>query len=359
MRDPVWRIPQVIEEAVRAIDARFVVPLAVAAIVVGGAASAELNLSTRLIEEHRLQVESGLNVMVVEGQTSAALSAERCESFIVVSGVVGSGSIRRPGGGSGIEFRKLPGTVFETANISPGFLAVWGHEEVPTPVAIALGEAAARELSVLSGNGLAVGDGKRTATVEVIRGGVPRAQQLDRVVAFVSPPVGLADECWVEFETWARGNGENVLAGWFGGTSTVRPLRTTGSFRTSLSEVFSERPQRFLWVASGMALGLSWLGLAWLRRSEYGLYRSLGAHRVHLMLMSCVQSALVGAWIFVVVVGLITVHHRLSAGLLGSDQVETMLRSIGASLALGTAFATLAPALISTGDVAGQLKDRA
>jgi len=361
----VWSLRATVSEAVRNLGVRTLVPLGVALTIVFGVAFAEGALSNQLLVQERDRVDAGAYVVLVESARAGGIDAARCEAVVSISGVVAAGSVasRVDGMPESVIAQKLPGTEFGAVGVTPGILRVWYPDTDMRTFGggIVVGREAAIELAVSSGMSVSISTIGAPMRVASVGPDDRRAPQYSRKLAMVRAPFGATDACWIEFTREAFGSGTEIVAGWFrdGGTNTVRTLRSSSVLGADPGAAFAERPQRFAWITGGVILGLTWIGVWWLKRSELGIYRTLGMSRSHTVVMGAAQSLIVGLWAAALGLALAGVGQAATAEYFQTDQLRVMTRSSVAAILLGTAIGTAAPTLISGGSILQQLKDRA
>lgn len=360
-----WRLQATVSEALRNLDIRTLVPFAVALTIVLAVALAEGALTNQLLVQEQNRVDAGAYVLLVEGARAGDIDAARCEAAVEVHGVVAAGSVaaRLHGSAESVAVQKLPGAAFGTVWVTPGILRVWYPQADMRTFrgGAVVGHEAARELAVGTGMAISIPTIAEPLRIAVVAPDHTRAPQFSRKLAMVRAPLGAADSCWIEFRREAFGGASDVVAGWFkdDGTTRVRDLRSSSVLGVDAMRAFAERPQRLAWVVGGVILGLTWLSVWWLKRSELGIYRTLGMSGRHMVVMGLVQALIPSLWAAALGLGVAGIVQDLTAEYFMGDQLAVMTRSALAALLLGTVIGAVAPIVVSGGSIAQQLKDRA
>ncbi len=359
-----WRLGSLLVEAWSNLVSGWPRTLALALIVAGVAAgltASELTTLRRIVLFERGFVSAGGNVVIATNERR--IPADRCSLLVARPDVVAAGGVQVAGPS---EVNVAPGTLFQTALMTSGVAAVWDPRQARTSEAlsrgIAVGSAAASELGVAPGAYLGMGSG-RPQRVGVVLDVAERNPQAARWILFPVAPIGMVDQCWVEFVSGVGETGVALLEHLFADTGrelVVRPWIKLDEFARSPIEELRTRPQSRAWLPVGTVLALLfWLAL-WSRRSELGLYRALGMKRVEMLVHIQAEAVLV-----VVIGGMLGVVWGISGVVAsggefpGFDEVAVVLRTVVSGLAVVAALGPV-PALL-TGDRRGlleQLKDR-
>lgn len=161
---------------------------------------------------------------------------------------------------------------------------------------------------------------------------------------------GAVDTCMVWAEFGAKDTLMASLPGLLPGAgdkpTVVADRLVTGQFTRDYHAEYLVRSWRWVPLAGGAALGLIWILIRWIRRSEDGLYQSLGAPRPHRALTRLTEwtlYSLVGAAVAALGADLALALMRPGAGLQAH---------LGRSIALGLA------ASVTTAAIAGLLPAR-
>lgn len=184
----------------------------------------------------------------------------------------------------------------------------------------------------------------------------------DAYAAGVALPIaasGTVDTCMVWAEFGAKDTLMASLPGLLPGAgdkpTVVADRLVTGQFTRDYHAEYLARSWRWVPLAGGVALGLIWILIRWVRRSEDGLYQSLGAARPHRALVRLTEWTLysvVGAAIAALAADLALALLRPAAGM-----QTHLIRSIALGLAASVATAALA-GLLPARNPLDALKDR-
>ncbi len=360
----VWRLRTLLSEAARnlvtTLPRSLLIGVAVAG-VVGALTWSELETSSRILEFQRGFVSSGGNVLVAT--STGGIPAYKCGALADRDGVVASGGLR-------LDEPRLvntaPGTLFQIAHATPGVIQVWyGPSAAPAirrEAGLIVGAAAAEELGLREGFIVGIADEKPMPVVSVLSPG-GRYPQADRWIIVPAAPVGSLDQCWVEFTPGSRDAGEASLAYLLGGSRLdidISPLVDLGEFAFDPVGELANRPQASAWTVAGSALTVLIALVAWLRRSELGLYRVLGSSRASLWLMSQLE-----AFFVVLLPGAIgflwalAIHTATKESLPNTDQLVIAVRTALSTVLIVLVAAPAAGLLIGQRqDLLSQLKTR-
>ncbi len=360
----VWRLRELLSEAARnlvtTLPRSLLIGVAVAG-VVGALTWSELETSSRILEFQRGFISSGGNVLVAT--STRGIPAYKCSALAGRDVVVASGGLRlddpRP-------VNTAPGTLFQIGHATPGVIQVWyGLNAAPVikrDTGLIVGAAVAEELGLREGFMVGIADEKPMPVASVLSPG-GRYPQADRWIIVPTAPVGSIDQCWVEFTPGSRDAGEASLAYLLGGSSLdmdIAALADLDEFSFDPVSELANRPQASAWMVAGSALTVLIALVAWLRRSELGLYRVLGSSRAALWLMSQLEAFLV-----VILPGVIgflwalAIHIAINENLPNSDQIVIAARTALSTVLIVLTAAPIAALLIGRRqDLLSQLKAR-
>ena len=289
-----WRLGTLVAEAVRNLAAswpRTVVTAFAVAGLVGALAWSELSTTSSILGFHRGFIAAGGNVVVASHEQG--LPASRCAALAARPDVMAAGALNPVGTA---ETNLAPGTLFQTAEFTPGIMAVWNPpDQMETALAdgIVVGSAVATELGLTDGMNL--GYGNPPAPVVVVDT-EDRNPQTARWIMIAIAPQGSAGQCWVELQPGAASTGQALMEHVFadaGPELAVRPLIRLDQFARDPQSELTDRPQVGAWIPAGATLTLLiWLGL-WFRRSDLSLYRILGTTRIGLWHQTQTETILV------------------------------------------------------------------
>ncbi|MBI2766364.1 MAG: hypothetical protein HYX53_10705 [Chloroflexi bacterium] len=358
-----WQLSGLFREAwsnVYANAPRSLALVAVFAAAIGSVAFLELQ-QTNGARSFELQYRAaGGYVAIVSGQ-GPIISMATCAALNGRAGVVAAGGIRVTGTKASAT---SPGTLFQSASVTSATLRVWDPgvsvDIVGSANSFVAGVGLAKELGLRRGGYLAPA-GEPPAVVAAIVELSARNGTAQRWLFSVAPPVGKADECWIEFTKDSFEPGLASVAAAFADGSQdpiARPYLRRDQFTRNPKTEFAERPQRFGWLAVGcIALAIGAL-VAWFRKAEIALYLAVGTSRVELAMLFYLEAMLTmaAAWL----VGMLwtfalerVFHHPLPR-----DGVLLALRSASSGTLLAILAAPLASYLLARSNVAAMLKDR-
>ena len=358
-----WRVGALAREAWRNVVNNAVRSMAVALIAgaaIGVLGSLELRTTADLAAFERDYAAAGGYVAVVTGQ-QGGVDAGRCARLREWPAVVAAGAVRVTGT---VSFVSAAGVLFQSAAVTEGALRVWAPSRRAAPLdggaSYVSGRAFAKELGLREGSYTAL-VGEPAATLRTVIDAERRNPQVQRWLLDVVPPVGLADECWVELRRESYAPGIASLAAWFSSGSSeavVRPYTRRDEFTRDPLREFRDRPQRFGWVAAGGLIAAVFLLSAWFRRAELGLYLALGTGRLQVVSMLAVEAALlVGVGVLLAVPWVAAIQVSLGHDI-PWEHARIALRTSLLGALLGLGIAPWLAALVARGNIANLLKDR-
>ncbi|MBK6317451.1 MAG: hypothetical protein IPI33_05215 [Dehalococcoidia bacterium] len=355
-----WRVASLIEEGLanlRANAFRSLLLLGICAAGFGGLAFLELRQGMDLTDFARDFREGGAYVAIAT-VPGGGLSGPRCESLNGQPGVVAAGAWRGTGQST---FPTAPGVLFQAAEVTLGILRVWDtRQALGTGPGLVIGPAMATELGLRPGLIAAFADAE-PVRVSGVGDFAQRNPQAARWALSPVAPAETFDECWVEFEPGAYEAGRDSLAAHFAEGSAdpaVRPYRRSDEFTRDPAAEWEARPQRRGWVAvSAVAFGFA-LVAAWFRRSEAGLYLSMGTRRSQMAIMGAAEG-----WPLVAAGWSLGFSYAIAAqAVWGSEPTrEVALHAAatsGSAALLLLAVFPWASAAVARGSIATLLKDR-
>lgn len=286
-----WRFLSLVRESIllaRSQPVRAVLVTGILAAVFGALAAMDISAGTGAVRGYRDWLRQGGNVVVVSVQ-GARLDAARCSALATLPHVVSAGALARSGT---VHPRSAPGVPVQSGEVTAGLVPIISAGRETAVGDVLVGRGLAVELALRPGSWLAVDE--RAYRVGTVVDTDDRAPGLSRWLLRVRPPVGAADECWVEFAPGQLTAGARSLPAWFG--STARVDVTPISERVGGQEPvqrWAERPQRYGWAAAALLVATV-LGLvAWTRRSAMALYLVTGTSRTSLLLLQLLELHLV------------------------------------------------------------------
>jgi hypothetical protein len=357
-----WRLGPVLIEALRGLRAagtRSVLVAASAFLLVGLLSWSEFTTAQDLVrfEEEFTRAGGWVAVATNEGVLPSGL----CESLVqrpevVVSGASATGSLT--------QVMTSPGTFFQSEVATVGAIRLWTDSALPAATladGLVVGQAAASELGLRAGM-FTEPQGGSPMLVAAVIDTAERNPQAQRRLISVAAPAGLMDKCWVEFSPGTLDAGMALLRSVFDDPESepiVRSWIESDEFTRNTVEEFTHRPQAQAWAPAGALIAiLLWVG-AWSRRSELGLYRTVGTSRSTL-------------WVLGQAEALVVVLPAATAGILwacvayglrwGSpppwDQAAIALRGAASVALMAILIGPLAWIVTGRDAIAHQLKDR-
>ena len=314
--------------------------------------------------EQRSRAEHGLDVVIATSE--GAIDAARCERLSAQNWVLASGSLT-PGELDAL--RIGVGTKLPVGYVTAGFLDVVseraGKPEVGDPPPIVLGPALRDYLGLAATGHI---DLQRAGLIRFgSLGDSPKASIVSGWVLGLTASYGLADQCWVWVDSRADADPElqirNALLGDTSsqsgatdeGLSITRQLGLNDRSR-DLEAEWRDRPARAgLFGIAVLVVALTAL-LAYLRRTEVGLYRALGMAHHQLLIVGAIEVGVMLSGCLLVTVGLgwifVTANDVLSVSDLAVALLDICLVAAIIQLVL-----PMSPLMIRT-DISEALRDR-
>lgn len=316
-------------EALQNARARWILTLMIATLVsvLSGGMTLFTILETTQIETlNETQLSRGKNVFLAVASPGQLINAGDCEKLSTQDGVLSSGSRKEV-------IRDLSGSAV-AQGVTAGYIqTIW--PEYSGTGSIVAGERYARAHHLISGSKirLAVHSGQVDALApELLRD--PRANE---ELLVTQEPSGNVRECFVAAVAGAADGVAMLLPAWFSPTKiSISPVyRPAGEVHPQklLESRLSIKGSLVAGLIAGSALILSWL----IRRSDFALYRLLGARNREIIMMLCVDASLFGAlpmmvtsaWVVAFCAQLITTPL-----VLGSVLYASWLPALGTALAI-------------------------
>lgn len=341
-----------------ALPRSLMVGLAIAGLI-GALTWSELQTSSRILVFQREFVAAGGNVFVATGVDG--ISAHQCEALANTDIVLAAGGVRLV---DAEEVNTAPGTLFQVVEATSGVLQIWSGPDARAPalrsMGLVVGVAAADELGLGPGSFLGIGD-ERPSEVAAVYDPGRRYPNAERWIVVPTAPVGLVDECWVEFAAGSRETGGAALGFLLGGSSVevdISPLADLDQFSFNPKFELLNRPQGNAWAIAGFALTVLLALIAWLRRRELGLYRALGTSQAALWLMAQLEAVLlVGSASAIGFLFALALNASVQGSLPDSDQLVIAARTNLSTALVVITLAPIATLLIGRGrDLLSQLK---
>jgi hypothetical protein len=333
--------------------------VAIAAAAIGALAFLELRQANELVAFQDDFTAAGGHVSVVSSQ-GGGVSAARCEALREWPGVIAAGSTRSTGT---VDFATAPGTLFQSAALSEGLLAVWSPALAGTGAVAGgyiVGPALAEELGLQTGSYTAL-SGEPPVRIDAVLDVARRNPVAARWLLDIVPPAGAAESCWVEFTRAGQPGGDAALAAWFAqgdGEPIVRRYLQAGEFARDPLAEFRSRPQRFGWIAVGGLIAAVFLLLTWFRRAELALYLALGVTRSQLRALLALEAAMILVAAGMLGLGYAFAVHAALERPLPLEHVQLGLSAGLSAMLLGLALAPWLGAAAVRGNIASLLKDR-
>lgn len=274
-------------EALQNARARWLLALTIATIVgiLSGGVTLFTILETKQIETlHETQLDRGKNVFIAVASPGQSITAADCEKLGTRDGVRSSGSRTEV-------IRNLTGSAV-AQEVTAGYIeTVW--PEYRGSASIIAGEHYAREHHLLSGSKVQLAI--RSDQVDTIAPNLLRDPRANEELLVVQQPSGTVRECFVAAEAGAADGVAMLLSAWFSPTAiSVSPVyRVSGEVHPQqlLQSRLSIKASVIAGIVCAAAVILSWL----IRRSDFALYRLLGARNREITMMLIVDTCLYGA----------------------------------------------------------------
>ncbi|WP_062079211.1 hypothetical protein [Demequina globuliformis] len=323
---------------------------------------------TRLMEAEQDWIDAGGHVYVVTGATvdgdQFPIPTSTCESLAGYDGVEASFALERSGATGALT--SVPGGRASVYSVTSGALPFLGIEGDPRGVAI-LSSGFSERTGVLGGETIEVvrqaSDSEPAARTGLVASRVadtaPMGDEYDGALLVPSLLGATADACYVATDAARHDAVAEILPGALaheGRAAVVADRLYSNEFTVDYTTAYEDRPLRWLWIASALALGLMWALVQWFRRSHTAIYATFGVHAPARLTMQVSEWALLvaagaaGGWA-IGITGALAFGAR-TAPTLTIVSTHTALTLIGATLIV------IAVALTPTGTLLNALKDR-
>lgn len=323
---------------------------------------------TRLMEAEQAWIDAGGHVYIatgasIDGQQNP-IPTRVCESLASYDGVEGSFAVTRSEASGTLAH--LPGGRASIYSASAGVLPFF-HVEGATSGVIMLTEGFSTRTGVTDGE-----------PVTVIRGATPNTAGSASAIltarvadtasigdeydgALISPDTlgPEADSCYVRTDAARHSAVAAILPSLLahdGRTASVSERLYSNEFTVDYTTAYEDRPLRWLWAASALALGLMWAMVQWFRRSHMAIYSTFGMHMAPRLTMQ------VSEWLVLAGLGLAA---GWSLGIVGAlalgARTEPTLSVVSTHAALtliGASLLVIVLGLRPTGTLLTALKDR-
>jgi hypothetical protein len=328
-----------------------------ALLVVGALFLSDLLVTGGILDFQRRYVESGGNLYIASSKSG--LDAARCAALVSLPGVKGSAAVSP---GPRARVLSEPGTLYWTGIVTMGAIRLLTTastiQAVDLQGRVLVGADAAQELGVVPGSWLGI-EGTKPKQVGAVVDSEDRDPALNRWIAAVAAPIGLARECWVEFDAGVKtGRQETMFAMFTGPDVVVQPVKRLDEFSRDPVGELAGRPQTIAWLYAGLLLALlGWLS-SWFRRSDVGLYRAVGTGSPALLVIAA------GEFVIPVVVGALggalwaLAWWMAEHGNPTSDQLYVASRTAASIVLLAVTCTPLSWIVLGRESIATQLKDR-
>lgn len=231
------------------------------------------------------------------------LSAAACDSLQSIEGVRSAGAIM-----SSVTLTPAnqPGLSYALHTTTPGYLAaIWPHELQTTSAAttdgIVAGAIVGERLGLRNGTILTAhqrGNEQLLLPVSAVLPPSERAPRADRALYLSAPATGMVDECIVDIDPAYAAGMDLILASQLDRGATIAPYLHARSTDADPQELLDQRASRFGWIAAATVVSLTVLGFWYARRTDFALYRLLGATtRPILQLFALDLVVIAGIWL--------------------------------------------------------------
>ena len=311
----------------------------------------ETDSYARLSRTWASDMELGSNIYVLSA--SSGISSSECERLETWTGVLNVGALAS---GPVATFSQSPRNPFQTAVVSPGYMAVISDRGT-TSAGYSVGAAAAKELGVREGSFLSSPE-LGGAIVARIVDSEDRAGDQVRWVYDVSAEDFASDQCWVKADPLASNAVLSSLrAGFSNGANMEVQSVYKGDFPRAKDE-WLQRPTQQAWLVIGLAAFSTAALYSRVRRSELALYQILGFEKVHVAIVAILQ-----VWVLVSVgssaaIALLFYHVSTLTSPWPGSLLALGLQGSVASAALQLAAGSLCAMGMLAGGVATALRDR-
>ena len=243
--------------------------------MLGAAASGALALGltsaevTRILDLQDDLVSAGSTSLIVSASRPGGVDAVRCEQLNTVEGV------RAAGARGSLLSSETDGAKVRAVTRGYAQAVLPGMDPASEVIA---GATAAESRHLISGSGITSPEQSIALEVDAVASPSLRDPRVNAEVLVIHPPTFSANSCLVVAEPDRHAGVDALLTTWFGADDVlIAPLIARGDVTDSPQSLLESRPGRMISVVAG-AGSLMMLLAAWMvRRSDFALYRLLGA----------------------------------------------------------------------------------
>ncbi|MGD9958883.1 hypothetical protein [Nocardioides sp.] len=272
--------------------------------------SADLQHVSGLLSQESDWLHDGGDVLVASSEQGVGRAG--CERLNQIEGVWGAGAVTLL---PAAQLSVAPGDPISILGVTPGITRVLGSAELGGRALVS--EDLARKYGWRVGSHVALGSQPArhqrsgppdpvtrdvTLPLGAVQVGAVRtlavlAEEHGSGVVLEQAPTGLADACYVRADLAARESLHDALPALVGADGadshvTVADRLVGGKYAQDYAALWESRPLRKgPWIA-GLLMALTWLLMRWTTRADDGLYATLGAGRVCLLVIREVEFSL-------------------------------------------------------------------
>ncbi len=322
----------------------------------------EFHAGVSALQTRDALVEGGKYVFVVESppastDVSQMLDASRCLALEFRPHVLLAGGFDL---GDPIVLARAPNVPLELARTVGSIGELWDVGYQPTGnTPVLVGAGVAEMLSVEQG--VALGAEGQPISVTGVFHPIPRFPSANAWLGVSMDPSNQISECWIEFHPGAASAGSETLRAWFESAGlhvSVRPLLVGDEYTRDPARDFAARSNRQSWIAIGSVLGLLLAVVAWFKRADIALYKSLGFGKLLVGCMYSIQGSIVLVAAAVVAGPMTVMWAVLSYGEIPIAAAMLALRIGALACLVGAALQSAIFVLTAAGATSTQLKER-
>lgn len=367
-----WRRREAAAEGLRTLMASGAIGVALVALTATGLglpAALEARQVSALVTDEADWVASGGTVLVasIDG---ASLQARACENVSMVDGVQAAFGITRHAGATGtasapgarVAVASVTSGIYSFLNAAPGgaLISPRVEEDIGVGSSLILLTPAKTPADESDPAGAPISDAP-VGTVAI--SDVVPTDVLGDEYAYIAlvpqPAAGDVDRCYVRTSPADLGTVRAALPALLavgGETVIVADRFVGGRFSRSFSQEYATRTTQLMPYLGGVAVALMWLIITWIRRSEDGLYKTMGASLTDRAAMRGTE------WLAILALGAVSAWSGVLLVLaLTDDATAVALRAAASSIAIAAASSLLVSTLwfaLPRRDTLADLKDR-
>lgn len=283
--------------------------VAFVALVTAAGTWSDTTTAIDIVVAEQAHLDAGGDVLVAQRGDSTPISAAACARLAEIDGVRDSGAVTVGVLATGVA--GLPEIQQSVVRITEGILGVLGNRQgvpdaraqglvsavVPPTVAAQRGLRPGSMVQLTGGDVEGAEIPTRPVRVDAIVDTSVLGEAFGSSVFLVQPPVGDASTCYVRVDAHARESLVGVVAAQLGDSATsmvqVSERLPTGAAAADPRAQWRERPTRWVGLAAGLIVAVTWSVVAWMRRGRAALAATIGVRYTEGVLIRWAEGATV------------------------------------------------------------------